>query len=224
MGNTTDGSAQFTNTVCFQAKGATQANVILGQGAYGEGWHPNEKVLPLQGMFLPRSPEHTDPDNVCRGDWISPDAVMDVIARYAEHRPQLGARCAAARDRILSGTARPNGSGPGRQNGGTKRPIGPQDARPLRIVHRFPVSKEPIGQGDSPLWALLQEMAGKTASPPARLAAKLGGRRAPPVLPVPRPRALGGVARGRRRRDADGVATSRTTGLPPGLPREAADA
>lgn len=95
LGNTTDGKGQFTNIAAFRTESATQTNVILGPGAHGDGWRTDGATLPLQGMFLPRSPEHTRPE-ACRGYYIDPDTVMDVVAAYKDRRPRLDARTAAA--------------------------------------------------------------------------------------------------------------------------------
>lgn len=156
LGNTTDGASQFTNTIGFQAKGATQTNVILGQGAHGEGWRLDENTLPLQGMFLARTPELSAPD-VARGYWIDPDAVMEIVAQFADNRPELDERSAAARDRVLA-AGMPTGTGPG--GGGVPRDAVPGDRPRLRSVPTFPVSGRSMEPADAELWAVLARCAG----------------------------------------------------------------
>jgi hypothetical protein len=136
LGNSTDGGSQFGNIFGYQAKGATQAGVIFGQGAWGEGWKPSERNLPLQGMFMLRSPEHSHPV-VSRGDFIQPSKAMKISDQIAQSpRAQLHPRTAAAVARVLAQGV-PTGTGP--DNGGGKAQ--PQDApaygRP-RLVTLYP--------------------------------------------------------------------------------------
>lgn len=155
LGNSTDGGSQFGNIFGYQAKGATQAGVIFGQGAWGEGWKPSERNLPLQGMFMLRSPEHSHPV-VSRGDFIQPSEAMKIAAQIAaEPRAQLHPRTAAAVARVLD-EGEPTGTGPGRGGG---RPAEPQDARPgvpyLRAVPTTYPDGSEIDEKHRALWALL---------------------------------------------------------------------
>ena len=108
LGGTTDGSSQFGNVFCYQCKGSTQAGIILGQGSWSDGWKPNERNLPLQGMHLLRTPEHTLPV-VMRNEYVEPGDAMEIAERYSDI-PDLHPRTAAAVERVLS-AGLPTGTG-----------------------------------------------------------------------------------------------------------------
>lgn len=111
LGGTTDGSSQFGNVFCYQCKGATQAGIILGQGSWSEGWKPNERNLPLQGMHLLRTPEHIHPV-VMRNEYVEPGDAMEIADRYADSIPDLHPRTAAAVERVLSAGLPADSGGP----------------------------------------------------------------------------------------------------------------
>lgn len=153
LGNSTDGSSQFGNIFGYQAKGATQAGVIFGQGAWGEGWKASERNLPLQGMFMLRSPEHTRPE-VSRGAYIDPDSAMDVSDRIADDGiAELHPRTQAAVDRVL-GEGAPTGDGP-------DAPQPPAGGVPyLRAVPDYYPDGTEVEDKIEPLWELLGAIGG----------------------------------------------------------------
>jgi hypothetical protein len=162
LGNSTDGGSQFGDIFGYQAKGATQAGVIFGQGAWGEGWKPSERNLPLQGMFLLRSPEHTHPV-VSRGDFIEPNSAMRIAAEIADGQlAQLHPRTQAAVDRVLA-MGVPEGTGPE-----GARPAGgqPQDARPYgrpRLVTLYPDGTK-VDPRHEDMWDLLGSLGERGAT------------------------------------------------------------
>jgi hypothetical protein len=176
LGNSTDGSSQFGNLFGYQAKGATQAGVIFGQGAWGEGWKPSERNLPLQGMFLLRSPDHTRPV-VSRGDFIEPGEAMDVAARIAAGPlAQLHPRTQAAVDRVLAEGV-PTGDGPGAGHGGADdRQGGRAGVSYLRAVPDYYPDDTEVEDKHEPLWELLGALGRDGATvPELTVAAKRAG-------------------------------------------------
>jgi len=161
LGGTTDGSSQFGNVFCYQCKGATQAGIILGQGSWSEGWKPNERNLPLQGMHLLRTPEHIHPV-VMRNEFVEPGDAMDIADRYADSIPALHPRTAAAVDRVLN-MGLPTKSGPGPGRGG--KPSGPVDSE---IVYTRPYLVPEYPDGDvveahhRAAWEAFKEMGSAT--------------------------------------------------------------
>lgn len=98
-GGTTAAVSQFLNVIGFRMRDATHVNTVFGQGASKE-W--NTSNLPLQGMFLIRSPDYEKPDP-CRGYWVEADDVMDHVRPYIGKRPALDALTACVMERILAG-------------------------------------------------------------------------------------------------------------------------
>jgi hypothetical protein len=118
LGGTTDGSGQFTNIASYRTKSATQTNVIHGPGAHGEGWRADETVLPLPGMFRPRTPEYPRP-TIARGYMIEPEQIVATVEANRNRRPTLDARTAEAMEKVLKGRCNPQGPG------GPAGPTGP---------------------------------------------------------------------------------------------------
>ncbi len=159
LGGTTDGSSQFGNVFCYQCKGATQAGIILGQGSWSEGWKPNERNLPLQGMHLLRTPEHIHPV-VMRNEYVEPGDAMDIADRYADSVPDLHPRTAAAVERVLS-AGLPAGKGP-RGGGKSDRPIDGEIVYPRPyLVPEYP-DGEPIETHHRAVWEAFKEMGSAT--------------------------------------------------------------
>ena len=160
LGDTTDGSGQFTNVACYRTRSATQTNVILGQGAHGDGWRADETTLPLSGMFRPRTPEYPRP-SVGRGYMITPERIMQVIEEHEDDRPALDERTAVAMEAILNGRCDPrNPGGPG---GGQRTTGSPSSPPRLRDVSapRYP-DKTEVEPEFRDIWALFCSMGSAT--------------------------------------------------------------
>lgn len=158
LGGTTDGSGQFTNVVCYRTRSSTQTNVILGQGAHGDGWRCDEVTLPLSGMFRPRSPEYPRP-SVGRGYMITPERIMQVIEERENDRPALDERTAMAVEKVLNGRCDPrNPGGPG---GGIE--VTAASVRHLHAVEvpRYP-DKTEVEEEDREAWDLFRSMGSAT--------------------------------------------------------------
>jgi hypothetical protein len=159
LGGTTDGSGQFTNIVCYRTRSSTQTNVILGQGAHGEGWRCDEVTLPLSGMFRPRTPEYPRP-SVGRGYMITPERIMQVIEEREDDQPALEERTHMAIEKVLKGRCDPrNPGGPG---GGERTT---QPTTPARLYDvsapRYP-DKTEVEPEFRDIWALFCSMGSAT--------------------------------------------------------------
>lgn len=158
MGDTTDGTGQFTNIISYRTRSSTQTNVILGQGAHGEGWRCDEVTLPLSGMFRPRTPEYPRP-SVGRGYMITPERIMQVIEEHEDDRPALDERTAMAMEAILNGRCDPrNPDGPG---GGVESSV--STVRHLHAVEvpRYP-DKTEVEEEFRDAWSLFRSMGSAT--------------------------------------------------------------
>ena len=158
LGGTTDGTGQFTNVVCYRTKTSTQTNVILGQGAHGEGWRCDEVTLPLSGMFRPRTPEYARP-SVARGFMITPERIMQVIEDHEDDRPAMDERTHMAMEKVLKGRCDPrNPDGPG---GGAE--VASSSVRHLHAVEvpRYP-DKTEVEEEFRDIWDLFRSMGSAT--------------------------------------------------------------
>lgn len=155
MGDSTDGTGQFTNIACYRTRSSTQTNVILGQGSVGDGWRTDEVTLPLSGMFRPQTPEYPRP-SVGRGYMITPERIMQVIEERTDDRPALDERTAMAIANVLNGRCDPrNPDGP---NGGVRAEEAPTK---LHVVPTYP-DRSQVDPEDHDAWDLFRSMGSAT--------------------------------------------------------------
>lgn len=224
MGGTTDGTGQFTNVACYRTKSATQTNVILGPGAHGEGWTCDETMLPLPGMFRPRTPEYPRPTRA-RGYMITPERIVATVAANADSRPALDERTQAAMEEILAGRCDPRNPPTGPQ-GGNGDPIdaandfhaNPQPHRHLRVLStpRYPDNTE-VDEGDREAWDLFRSLGSATIGELAAYKLSGFGSREPCKAVLSRFKLHGAATSGK---DADGR-SERFTCTVPAARREA---
>lgn len=78
--------SQMDIRVCFRVREAKDVDLVLGQGMLKAGW--NAQTLNAPGKFLVSSPEHDSPRRA-RAYLLADEVVADIVARYADARPQL---------------------------------------------------------------------------------------------------------------------------------------
>ena len=80
-GGNTDSRGQFDIRIALRTAEATQTNLILGQGAHGQGWRASD--LFGEGEFLIQSSRHTVPEPD-RAYWLDDDVLAAHIQQFAD--------------------------------------------------------------------------------------------------------------------------------------------
>lgn len=172
-----DGLDQIQNLVCVQTAKISQTNIILGQGAHGDGYRAHTDLY-VSGMCYFRTPKIRTPVKH-KSYWVENDEIVAYADELSPTRPPLDERSAVRADEVLGEhgmtpiTTPPPGGGPGR------RPVdGVADARPaartLRLVPLYPDGTE-IDEKHRALWDLLDTFGqGATVSELARAAQAAG--------------------------------------------------
>lgn len=174
-GNGRDGLDQIQNLVCVQTAKLSQTNIILGQGAHGDGYRAHTDLY-VPGMCFFRTPQIKIPVKY-KGYWSDNDEIVSYIEQFAQTRPMLADRAgsAEAAARVLGDAASTPRTSP--PSGGGGAPIADvEDAVPaatvrhLRAVAMYPDGSE-IDEKHRALWDLLDSFPhGATVSELARAA------------------------------------------------------
>lgn len=164
-GDGKDAIDQFQNLLCVRTAKVSQTNIVLGQGAHGDGFRANTDLY-VSGMYYMKTPQLSVPIKH-KAYWSENEEIVGYINRYAETRPSLDERTEEAVAAVLGtigATPRTGGGG----GGGRTAPIrdaAEAAARPnLRSVPnaerdghdgpRYP-DRRPVEAKKQPLWNLL---------------------------------------------------------------------
>lgn len=157
-GDGKDAIDQFQNLVCVQTAKVSQTNIILGQGAHGDGFRANTELY-VSGMFYMKTPGSSVPVKH-KAYWIDNEQIVSCINQYAAERPVLDELSAEAAASVLGTVGATPRTGPGGPGGGV--PVLVQDAPPvsargnLRSVPTYTYPNgAPIDEKHRALWALL---------------------------------------------------------------------
>lgn len=178
-GNGRDGLDQIQNLVCVQTAKLSQTNIILGQGAHGDGYRAHTDLY-VSGMCFFRTPQIKIPVKY-KGYWSDNDEIVGYIEQFAQTRPALddAAGSAEAAARVLGDAARtprtsPPGGGGGLPAAGIEDEVPAAAVRHLRSVPMYPDGTE-IEEKHRAIWDLLASFdAGATVSDLAAAAAAAG--------------------------------------------------
>jgi S-DNA-T family DNA segregation ATPase FtsK/SpoIIIE len=89
--------AQLDVRICLRIREARDTDLVLGQGAYRQGWRPDRLDRP--GKFLIAAPSQAlDRPRPARAYWLDDQAVRTAAVRYTPHRPRLDPTSAHAAD------------------------------------------------------------------------------------------------------------------------------
>lgn len=150
--------SQMDVRVCLRVRERRDVDLILGQGMRAAGWAAD--TLNAPGKFLVSTPEHHTPRRA-RAYRLDDDAVADIAARHAPHRPHL--------DELSQGAGTPNDDD-GHEEAGHSDGAEPDDAADalwaaLQDAPALGCSIKDLmtatGKGRSWVYARLQEHAAK---------------------------------------------------------------
>lgn len=94
-----DGLDQIQNLVCVQTAKISQTNIILGQGAHGDGYRAHTDLY-VSGMCFMHTPQVRTPVKH-KAYWVDNDEIVTYAQDLSEIRPRLDPRSAARADEVL---------------------------------------------------------------------------------------------------------------------------
>jgi len=157
-GNGKGGLDQIQNLASVQTAKISQTNIILGQGAHGDGYRAHTDLY-VPGMFYLRTPQVKVPIKY-KGYWLSNDEIVEYIERYGPTRPRLDDLSADAAAEVLGDIGATPLTGPPGDDGGGVRPVagdGPAHAGNVRLLRSVPCYPDGTQIDDKhlALWQLL---------------------------------------------------------------------
>lgn len=155
-----DAIDQFQNLVCVQTAKVSQTNIILGQGAHGDGFRANTDLY-VPGMFYMKSPGMSVPVRH-KAYRITNEQIVEIVNEYADKRPRLDDLSAEAAAAVLGKvgetpcTTPPPGGG-GRGADVYDIPAPAAGRANLRAVPTYPDGAVVL-EKHRPLWSLLDSV------------------------------------------------------------------